>query len=148
MMFCVREAEWSETIPARPVERFWPFTSSSMSVCDTIYDDKSELFHKPHQHSNWELPRMSPKDFFYSLNEHKIWGFAFDFSILHVNGVAWSRARGSDEYGCGAAGFVSAEVPGEIKQGSSKVLILCLSSWWKMFDNLFLRFLFALLSSF
>lgn len=70
------------------MEKFGPFASSSMFVCDIICSDKSELFHKPDQHSNWELPRMPPEDFFYSLNEHKIWEFAFDLSILNVNEVA------------------------------------------------------------
>lgn len=42
---------------------------------------------------------------FYSINEHKMWEFAFDLSILNVNEVACCRAKGSDEYGCGAAGL-------------------------------------------
>lgn len=48
---------------------------------------------------------MPPKDSFYSINEHKMWEFAFDLSILNVNEVACCRAKGSDEYGCGAAGL-------------------------------------------
>lgn len=71
------------------MEIFWPFTSSSMFVWDIIYDDESELFHNPHQHSICELLILTPKDFFfYSLNEHKIWEVGFDFSRMNLNEVA------------------------------------------------------------
>lgn len=92
-MGCGRAAEWSEKIPARSRQRFWPFTSSSTFPCDIIYNDKSELFHNPHQHSIRDLCIMPPEAFFYSLNERKIWEFGFDFSILDLNEVAECKAR-------------------------------------------------------